>query len=81
MTDEQKLEELFEMTNHKGWKLLMEDLTDRVEALKEGLVHNRADEYQVGLAQGHVKVYREMINLRVMIEQLQKQYADEALDV
>jgi hypothetical protein len=81
MNDSQKLEVLHEMTNVPGWKLLVEDLEARVDALKEGLVNNRSDEYQIGLAQGHIKVYREFINLRVMIDQLQKQYAEEAEDV
>jgi hypothetical protein len=81
MTDAEKLEALHEMTNVPGWKLLVEDLEARVDALKEGLVNNRSDEYQIGLAQGHIKVYREFINLRVMIDQLQKQYAEEAEDV
>lgn len=80
MTDEQKLEELFDMTNHPGWKLLMEDLNERVDALKEGLANNRADEYQLGLAQGHIKVYRELSNLRVMIEQLMKQQQEDLLE-
>lgn len=81
MTDEQKLEELFEMTNHTGWKLLITDLEDRVDSLKEGLTSNRADEYQLGLAQGHIKVYRELINLRNWTEMVLKEQQEADLGV
>lgn len=68
MTEEKKLEELFDLTNHPGWIFLMEDMYDRVEAFKEGLTRNESTSYQIGLAQGHIKVYREFLNLRAMIE-------------
>ncbi len=68
MTEDKKLEELFDLTNHQGWRFLMEDLVDRVEAFKEGLTRNESSPYQLGLAQGHIKVYREFLNLRAMIE-------------
>jgi hypothetical protein len=68
MSNEKKLESLFDMTSSPGWKILMEDLTDRVDNLKEAMTVNEASSYQIGLAQGHIKVYRELINLRNMIE-------------
>jgi len=80
MTDEQKLELLFDMTSHPGWLLLVEDLEARVEAMKEGLVRNESSPYQVGMAQGHVKVYREFIHLRTMIEQMREQMKDNETD-
>jgi hypothetical protein len=62
------LELIFDMTSHPGWKVLMKDMQDRVDALKEGMISNESSPYQIGLAQGHVKVYREMIALRAMLE-------------
>lgn len=70
MTNEQQrdVELIYDMTSHPGWKVLMKDLESRVDAMKEGLVTNESTPYQIGLAQGHVKVYREMIALRTMLE-------------
>lgn len=59
---------MFDMTAHKGWLVLLEDLERRVESLKEGLATKEATVYQIGLVQGHIKVYREFKNLRAMIE-------------
>lgn len=85
MTEEQKIEELFEMTAGKGWQILIADLADRVEAIKDGLSRGEATPYQLGLAQGHIKVYREFIELRRMIEVALQQHkedlADEAANV
>lgn len=62
------LELIFDMTSHPGWKCLVKDLSDRVDAMKEGLINNESTSYQLGLAQGHVKVYRELIVLRDMLD-------------
>ncbi len=72
MTDREKLETLFDLTSHVGWKVLGEDLEKRVEALKEGLASNESTSYQLGLAHGHIKVYREMISLRSLVEMILK---------
>ena len=68
-----KLEALFDLTSHPGWKVLGEDLDQRVNALKEGLASNESTSYQLGLAHGHIKVYREFMNLRGLIEMVLKQ--------
>lgn len=68
MSEKRKeLELIYDMTSHPGWKVLMKDLEDRVEAMKEGLATNESTAYQIGLAQGHIKVYREIINLRPLL--------------
>lgn len=69
----QKLESMFDLTSHPGWKVLGEDLEKRVDALKEGLATREATIYQLGLAHGHIKVYRELISLRDLIEMILKQ--------
>lgn len=71
------LELIFDMTSHPGWKILVKDMQERVDALKEGLVSNESTPYQLGLAQGHVKVYREIVTLRDMIEHF---LSEQALD-
>jgi hypothetical protein len=74
------LEEMFDMTAHKGWSILMEDMDRRVDALKEGLATKEATVYQIGLVQGHIKVYRELKNLRSMIEMALKEYEEERVE-
>jgi hypothetical protein len=83
MTDEdiKKLEEMFDMTAHKGWAVLMEDLDKRIDAFKEGLATKEATPYQLGLVQGHIKVYRELQHLRQMIEMATKADEEERHDV
>lgn len=82
MNEKQKeLELIFDMTSHPGWKCLVEDLTARVDALKEGMIINESTPYQIGLAQGHVKVYREMGNLRGYLEAYLKQQQEDSEDV
>lgn len=83
MTNEQlrDLELMFDMTSHPGWKALVKDMTDRVDALKEGLVSNESTPYQIGLAQGHVKVYREIIALRDMLDNFLSQQKEDELNV
>jgi DUF438 domain-containing protein len=78
--DIQKLEEIFDMTSHKGWKILMDDLKQRVDAFKEGLATKEASAYQQGLVQGHIKVYREMDNLRATIELALKQEEEDNVE-
>jgi hypothetical protein len=72
---------MFDMTSHPGWKALVKDMTDRVDALKEGLVSNESTPYQIGLAQGHVKVYREIIALRDMLDNFLSQQKEDELNV
>jgi hypothetical protein len=79
-----KLETLFDMTSHTGWGLLIEDLEERVNAIKEGMLNGELSTYDVGLAQAHVKVFREFINLRKMIDMAlrqQQEDADEAVAI
>jgi hypothetical protein len=68
------------MTAHIGWRYLMEDLIKRQDAFKEGLINNEATPYQLGLVQGHVKVYRELNNLRAMIEMALKSQEEEDVE-
>lgn len=71
------LELIFDMTSHPGWKCLVKDMSDRVEAVKEGLINNESTPYQIGLAQGHVKVYREISVLRDMLDQFLNQVKED----
>jgi len=68
-----KLEALFDLTSHPGWQYLIDDMEERVDAIKESLTQGEVPAYELGLAQAHVKVYREIINLRTMIELAIKQ--------
>jgi hypothetical protein len=68
MDKQKELELIFDMTSHPGWKYLCEDLEQRVDALKEGMITNESTPYQIGLAQGHAKVYREIISLRRLLD-------------
>ena len=78
MSDKQKeLELIFDMTSHPGWACLVDDLEQRVDALKEGMITNESTLYQVGLAQGHVKVYREIIALRKFLDQYLEQIKED----
>jgi hypothetical protein len=64
--------------------LLIEDLEERVNAIKEGMLNGELSTYDVGLAQAHVKVFREFINLRKMIDMAlrqQQEDADEAVAI
>jgi hypothetical protein len=72
-----ELELMFDMTSHPGWTALCEDLGRRVEALKEGMITNESTPYQIGLAQGHVKVYREIIALRKYLDQYLSQLKED----
>jgi hypothetical protein len=74
------LELIFDMTSHPGWKCLVKDMQERIDALKEGLVSNESSPYQLGLAQGHVKVYREIVALRDMLDHFLSEKAIEALE-
>lgn len=74
---QKKLETLFDLTSHPGWSVLGKDLEDRVEALKEGLATNESSTYELGLVHGHIKVYRELINLRNLIEMVLKDQQDD----
>lgn len=74
------LELIFDMTSHPGWKILTKDLLERVDALKEGMITNESTPYQIGLAQGHVKVYREMAALRDMIEHFLSERASDDVE-
>lgn len=80
--NEQKrnLEALYDLTSHPGWKVLSEDLKKRVDALKEGLATNESTVYQLGLAHGHIKVYREFISLRDLLEMIIKQQMEDEAD-
>lgn len=77
MNDEKKLETLFDLTNHAGWKLLTSDMQDRIEATKDGISRAEVTAYQQGLANGHIKVYREMIGLRHYIELAREQSSED----
>jgi hypothetical protein len=68
------------MTAHPGWAILTEDLQERVDNIKESMLHGELSVYDVGLAQAHVKVYREIINLRLMVEQALKQAQEDEAD-
>jgi hypothetical protein len=76
----QKLETLFDLTSHPGWKILVEDMEDRVDAIKESLTQGEVSAYDLGLAQAHVKVFREIITLRNMVEIAIKQSIEDATD-
>jgi hypothetical protein len=81
MDQKKELELIFDMTSHPGWKYLCDDLEKRVDALKEGMITNESTPYQIGLAQGHVKVYREIIALRRLLDHvLTEKEAQEAAD-
>lgn len=78
MTEQQKeLELIFDMTSHPGWTHLCDDLGQRVDALKEGMITNESTPYQIGLAQGHVKVYRELMALRKFLDQYLSQLKED----
>jgi hypothetical protein len=81
MDKQKELELIFDMTSHPGWKCLCEDLEARVDALKEGMITNESTPYQIGLAQGHVKVYREVIALRSFLDNYLSQKAEDDADV
>jgi hypothetical protein len=81
MTDEQKLELMFDLTSHPGWKLLIEDLVGRDEALKESLTSQYINEYNLGLVQGTLKVYRELINLRQVLDKVLADYKEDRENV
>lgn len=82
MDKQKELELIFDMTSHPGWKYLCEDLEQRIDALKEGMITNESTPYQIGLAQGHVKVYREMASLRRLLDHvLTEKEAQETADV
>lgn len=72
-----KLEQLFDLTSHPGWIMLCEDMQERIEATKEGMTRAEVTAYQQGLANGHIKVYRELIALRRIIEISREQAKDE----
>lgn len=82
MSEAQKeLELMFDMTSHPGWTALCDDLGQRVEALKEGMINNESSPYQIGLAQGHVKVYREIMALRKFLDQYLDHQKEDQADV
>jgi hypothetical protein len=76
----QKLETLFDLTSHPGWKILTEDMEDRIDAIKESLTQGEVSAYDLGLAQAHVKVFREITTLRNMVEIAIKQSIEDATD-
>jgi hypothetical protein len=73
-----KLEELFDLTSHPGWKYMIEDMVERIDVMKETLTRNEVTPYELGVIQGHIKVYRELEALRRMIEVAMKQAAEDA---
>lgn len=75
-----KLETLFDLTSHPGWSVLVSDMEDRIEAIKESLTRGEVSAYDLGLAQAHVKVYREIISLRDMIDAAIKQMQEDEAD-
>lgn len=80
MDKQKELELIFDMTSHPGWKFLVEDLEARVDALKEGMITNESTPYQIGLAQGHVKVYRELSVLRKFLDNYLSQKAEDEIE-
>ena len=72
-----KLETLFDLTSHPGWAILTSDMEDRIEAIKESLTRGEVSAYDLGLAQAHVKVYREVIYLRDMMDAALKQLQED----
>jgi hypothetical protein len=75
-----KLETLFDLTAHPGWKFLTDDLQERIDAIKEGLTHNEVTPYDLGQAQAHVKVFREFLGLRTLVEHAIRQAQEDEAD-
>jgi hypothetical protein len=80
MNEEKKLEELFDLTNHPGWKLLISDLEERLDVMRDSLTRYEVTPYELGVAQGHIKVYRELKELRRMVELALQQHKEDKLD-
>jgi hypothetical protein len=78
MNEEKKLEEIFDLTNHPGWKHMIDDITEREDVLTQVLTRNEVTPYELGIAQGHIKVYRELKALRKMIELAMDQAKEDA---
>jgi hypothetical protein len=63
-----EMNEVFDMTSHKGWSILMRDSQVSVDSLKEELAAGYKPEYQLGHLHGRIAVLRHLISFRDILE-------------
>ena len=62
------LENLNEMINTPGWDVLKGDIEDKIEELKEQLLHPEVTGDLLKVAQGRILAYREILSLPIIVE-------------
>ncbi len=75
MTNEQRsaLELVFDMTTHPGWKYIVKECEEKIEAFKASLISPRSiTEHELGLIHGKAQAYSEFVNMRNAIDQALK---------
>lgn len=70
------LENLNEMVHTKGWDVLEEDIKEKVEELKEQVLHPTVTGELLKVAQGRILAYREILSLPTIIEAALNQESD-----
>ncbi len=62
------LESLNEMIHTPGWDVLEEDIQEKVDDLKEQVLHPEVTGDLLKIAQGRIIAYREILSLPVIVE-------------
>lgn len=82
MTPEQirELEQILETCNSPGWKLILNDVDHKVDAIKEGFTQFGITEQLWNYGQGRISVYRELLTLEAVLDEALKQAKEDSLD-
>lgn len=75
--DVKKFETLLDLFAHPGWKLLVDELEFKREAIKESFVQFGVAENLLTYGQGRIQVYDELRGLPSLIEQALKPQEDD----
>lgn len=62
------LESLNEMVHTKGWDVLEDDIKEKIEELKESILHTDVTGDLLKIAQGRILAYREILSLPIIVE-------------
>jgi hypothetical protein len=76
----QRLEAIQSTVITDGWKYLCEDIQEKVDSMKEELLHPNVSLEMLRFGQGRVAVYRELLSLRQVVEHVLDQAKEDAIE-